>query len=88
MAQGTVYVRNADTEDLFVTIKDLNAAGNPVVWDQKRLNEDRSEPLTCEIDGNFEAHLEWTAVSTSDGTITNSGTEKVGESNELEVYAS
>lgn len=88
MAQGKIYIRNSDSEDLFVAIKDLNTGGSDVLWDEKRLNEDDTEPLVCEINGGDEAYIEWVATSTIDGSSSSSDTVKVSEGNETEVYAS
>lgn len=87
MSQGTIWVENRDTADLFVTIYDRNTAGPDVIWEKRRLNDDDRETITCQIDGSGEAQLEWVAVRADDNTISSSGTGKVDEGGTLEVYA-
>ena len=87
MSQGTIYVENRDTADLFVTIYDRNTASADPIWNKQRLNDDETKSLTCEIDGDGEANLEWIAERTDDPTVKSSATEKVDENSTLEVYA-
>ena len=88
MAQGTIYVENRDSVDLFVTIVDRNTASGKVIWTDERLNENETRQLTCEIDGGFQANIDWVAKQVDDTSIVTSGSEKVNENSTLSVYAS
>lgn len=88
MSQGTVYIRNSDTNDLFVTIIDRNASpGGTKIWDNDPLNEDQTLPVMCQINGDGEARLDWKAIDTQNAEETASGTERVDEGSEFTVYA-
>ena len=87
MAQGTIYIENTDNHDLYVTINDRNAFGNPAIWTNEPLNEDETKGIICEIDGDGEAHLDWSAVERTDPEVKSSGRETVNEGERLSVYA-
>jgi len=52
----------------FVTIRDRNLAGAPIVlnWNQKRLNGGASDLCDLEADGTETTKLNWTATRTDD----------------------
>jgi hypothetical protein len=90
MAQGQILVTNSDNYDDYVTLTDLNVAGNPVVpgWNRKRLNgPDRQVVATVEIDGSGFAKVQWYAERTDDSSVNNTGTENPPANGEIFVQA-
>jgi hypothetical protein len=90
MPQGQILVTNSDNYDDYVTLNDLNAAGNPVVpgWNRKRLNgTDRQVPATVEIDGSGFANVQWYAERTDDSSVNNSKSENPPVNGEIFVQA-
>lgn len=90
MPQGEIFVTNSDNYDNYVTLNDLNAAGNPLVpgWNRKRLNAtERQKPASVEIDGSGFANVKWYAERASDSNANHSGNESPPENGEIFVSA-
>jgi hypothetical protein len=90
MPKGQIFVTNSDNYDNYVTLNDLNEAGNPIVpgWSRKRLNAtERQQPATVEIDGSGFANVRWYAERTNDANTNSTGTENPPENGEIFVSA-
>ncbi|MGC2776462.1 MAG: hypothetical protein WA418_12615 [Bradyrhizobium sp.] len=90
MATGQIFVTNSDNYDDFVTLRDMNAAGSPVVggWNRKRLNAtDRQKPATVEIDGSGFARVKWFAERADDSSVNREDTENPPVNGEIFVQA-
>lgn len=70
--------------DLFVTVSDLNQAGQPVVLANQRINVDQTFPINVQEDGNGNGNISWSAQSV-DGSHTNQGTQTVTAGTTVEV---
>jgi hypothetical protein len=71
MPRISVNIKNGDNYDSFVTISDLNVAGHPKVWTDKRLNGGDTEPVDLEADGSGLAKVKWTANRADNSSETN-----------------
>lgn len=59
MPKIQAYVQNTDLGDLFVTVRDLNAAGSPVIFKDERVNEDDNYSFEAEADGGGDGKIDW-----------------------------
>lgn len=60
----TVTLENQDQGDLFVTITDLNQAGDPEILKRQRINQGESRLLDIQEDGNGRGRIKWLAQRT------------------------
>lgn len=63
-------LQNTDFGDLFVSVQDLNAAGEPYVLENARLNKDAQQTIQVQEDGDGLYNIKWTAVRVSDNSKT------------------
>lgn len=70
MPKIDIEIKNGDNNDNFVTVRDRNRAGSPIVWDQNRLNGGTSGLCSLEADGSGLTKCQWTATRTDDQTET------------------
>lgn len=60
----TVMITNDGTQDIVVTVYDMNAGNGRVVLTNTRINGFTSVPLSLTEDANGEANVSWTATTT------------------------
>ena len=70
--------------DLFVTVNDLNQAGQPAILANQRINVDQTFPINVQEDGNGNGNILW-AAQTADGSRTNRGSQPVADGTTVEV---
>jgi hypothetical protein len=60
----TVKITNDGTQDIIVTVYDMNVGNGRVVLTNERINGFTSVPISLTVDANGEAKVSWTATST------------------------
>ena len=60
----TVTLENQDQGDLFVSITDLNQAGEPEILKKQRINRGESRLLDIQEDGKGSGKIRWLAQRT------------------------
>jgi hypothetical protein len=73
-----------NAQDLFVSVNDLNQAGQPVILANQRINVDQTFSIQVQEDGNGNGNVSWTAQS-ADGSHTNQGNQTVTDGATVEV---
>lgn len=68
-----VTIRNEGSRDLFVTVRDVNQSGDPIIMDSKRVNAGADRTVDAELNGDGNYSLSWSAVEVQDHDQTNSG---------------
>jgi hypothetical protein len=83
---GIILHNNERTipNDLFVTVNDLNQAGQPAILANQRINVDQTFPINVQEDGNGNGNILW-AAETVDGSRTNRGSQTVADGTTVEV---
>jgi len=71
-------------QDLFVSVSDLNQAGQPVILAGQRINVDQTFSIQVQEDGNGNGNISWVA-QTVDGSKTNQGNQAVSDGATVEV---
>jgi hypothetical protein len=61
----TVTLENQDQGDLFVTVTDLNQAGDPEILKNQRINQGESRLLDIQEDGYGTGRIRWLAQRTA-----------------------
>jgi len=58
-----IELKNDDTGDLFVTVNDLNLAGEPEIVKEKRINSENQDPvfIPVQLDGDNTYSIRWRA---------------------------
>lgn len=79
-----VKITNDGTEDILVTVYDMNTSPRSVVLSNERINGFASVPLTLVGDATGKANLAWTAVS-ADSTSRRCGHASTAASNAASV---
>jgi hypothetical protein len=80
-----ITVHNDDPNDLYVSIRDLNRAGSPVVLDNERFNKDESRGISIQEDGTGKGSISWEATRTDDATVTKTGAEKPSSNDIVDI---
>jgi hypothetical protein len=73
-----------NAQDLFVSVSDLNQAGQPVILANRRINVDQTFPIQVQEDGNGNGNISW-AAQTVDGSRSNQGNQTVSDGATVEV---
>jgi hypothetical protein len=86
MTIGIVLHNNERTlpNDLFVSVQDLNLAGQPVVLTNQRINVDQTFALNVQDDQNGNGNITWVA-QTVDGSKSLNATVSVTDGQQVEV---
>jgi protein involved in polysaccharide export with SLBB domain len=66
----TINLENADQNDLFVSVTDLNQAGSLVVLNQVRLNQGDTLSVEIQEDGHGSGKVTWAAQRVDDARKT------------------
>jgi hypothetical protein len=83
-----VKITNDGTEDIVVTVYDLNAAPRKIVLTNARINGFTSVPISLVGDANGRANLSWTATSAdSDSPKCGHAETMVGNAASVNVHA-
>jgi hypothetical protein len=84
---GIVLHNNERTvaSDLFVSVQDLNLAGQPVVLANQRINVDQTFALSVQEDGNGNGSITWAAQSVDDASKSLNATVSVTDGQQVEV---
>ena len=83
---GIVLHNNERTvaSDLFVSVQDMNLAGQPVVLANQRINVDQTFALNVQDDQNGNGNITWTAAAV-DGSKSLNATVSVTDGQQVEV---
>jgi hypothetical protein len=80
-----VKITNDGTQDIVVTVYDMNAQPHRILLQNERINGFTSEPISAVADATGRANLSWTATS-ADTTATRCGhDETLGLNNDSAV---
>lgn len=83
-----VEIENADTQDLFVWVYDLNTANQQMVLAGARINEHQSSVVQIQEDGNGKGRIHWRAVRASDASRSREGDASPAARDAVSVTAS
>jgi hypothetical protein len=81
----TINLENDDQNDLFVSVKDLNQAGSPVVLNQARINQGEALAVEIQEDGHGSGKVTWAAQRVDDATQAAQRTVTVDSGDTVEV---
>jgi hypothetical protein len=83
MISATVI--NDDIRDLFVTVFDLNLAGNPAVLPAKRLNKGDGVPISLQENGDGQGSISWTVQRADEPLTVGNGNATVNDGDVVKV---
>ena len=84
----TSTLENQDQGDLFVTVKDLNQAGEPEILNNQRINQGESRLLDIQEDGRGTGRIRWLAQRTDrpQKTAQHVATPETGDTVEMTTF--
>jgi hypothetical protein len=80
-----VKITNGDTQDIVVTVYDMNVNPQKIVLQNARINGFTSVPISAIRDANGRANLSWTATSTDSASPRCGHDNTLGLSNDSSV---
>lgn len=81
-----VTVENNDVRDLFVTVVDLNQAGNQFILSGARLNRGQSTVIAIQDDGDGLGHVSWQVnIAAEPATMRTGEAERLSDGDTVKV---
>lgn len=81
----TVNIHNSDIVDLFVSVNDLNLAGQPATLNNQRFNENQTFSILVQEDGSGTGNITWSVQRTDDPTTVATRTISVTNATTVDV---